>query len=554
MNRCIILAGLFIFVLIISGTVTGADTASESYTNPSIPDNGTYVGAYLGGGAEDRSTQTIEDFNNKTGKKHSLFSRYVDISDSRNPSHWTWAEKVKNNRAMPVFIYDPYTGGLEGINTRDVQYFANKCRDLNVSVFVVFGHEMNIKGYNWGQKPELYKEKFKLVAKIFHTTAPLVQMCWVPNQNWGYPWDGIDYGDGYTEYYPDGGAVFDGEYRDYVDWVGLNFYDRDWDNNDQIPPDMFIANIKNGRENDSAPYINFYETFSVAKNKPMIITEIGAFDTTLDTASQLNNKNDWISQIYHVSTLQKEFPMIHAICYFNVEKYESGSLIDFRIPLTGTYKTLIADPYFIGASDFISPIINSIDPERNSTNVANSKVIKLKFNETIKEGNMCIELKNNSGKSIKINKVVVDNILIIDPINNLTESLYTLYLHTGSVTDSAGNPVTLTTSNFIVGSSPIINSSDPKNNAVNVARNKKIKVNFSENIKAGSNYQIELKDSSGTKITIKKSIGGKVLTISHTAKLKAKTKYKLTLYIGCVTDQAGNPLKAKTFTFTTGSS
>ncbi|NYB27864.1 MAG: Ig-like domain-containing protein, partial [Methanobacteriaceae archaeon] len=38
---------------------------------------------------------------------------------------------------------------------------------------------------------------------------------------------------------------------------------------------------------------------------------------------------------------------------------------------------------------------------------------------------------------------------------------------------------------------------------------------------------------------------------THT-KLKTNTKYKLTIHTGAITDTAGNPLAAKTITFTTG--
>lgn len=554
MKKCIFLAGFLILVLSISNPVTAADTDNISYVNPSIPDNGCYVGAYLGGSANDQSSDTLDNFNNKTGKKHSLLSRYVDISDSKNPNHWTWAQKVKNKGAIPIFIYDPYTGGLEGTNTNNVQYFADKCRDLNTPVFVVYGHEMNINGYIWAQKPELYKNKFIQVAKIFHTTAPLVQMCWVPNQNWGYPWGGTDYGDGYTEYYPEGGATFNGVYRDYVDWVGLNLYERDWDNNDQIPPDMFIANIKNGKENNNAPYINFYETFAVAKNKPMIITETGAFDASLDSSSQINNKNQWISQVYDTSTLKNEFPMLHAICYFNVKKYESGVLSDFRIPNTGTYNTLIADPYFIGAFDFIAPTITSISPANGATNVVFNKTITVTFGEAIKDGdNFWIELKNNVGTPISFTKSISGKVLTIDPTINLEESLYTLIIHTGAVTDLSGNPVAYKAVKFSVGYSPKVISTNPAYGATRVARSKTITVAFNENIKAGKKYWIELISSKGKSVSISKSISGKILTIKHTTLLAANTKYKLILHTGCVTDKAGNPLSAKFIYFTTKS-
>jgi len=319
---------------------------------------GCYIGAYLGCGPDDSSCESIQEFNQKMGKPHAIFVRYVDIKDSKDPLHWEWAEEVKRNGAVPMFIYDPWDG-LDAIDMTDVEYFASKCRELNVPVFLVFGHEMNLHFYPWGNQPEKYKEKFKKVAETFHRIAPNVEMVWVPNQNWGYPWGGTDYGDGYSEYYPEG----TGTYGEYVDWVGLDFYEKDWDEDNLIPQDMFISNIRNGQDG-----IDFYEKFAVERNKPMLIAETGAFDPDKDStakgernplneAEQAEFKNEWIKQVYNVSTLKDEFSRLNAICYFDVSKMEtidtethsfSDISVDYRMPeVPNVYKDVIMDPYFI---------------------------------------------------------------------------------------------------------------------------------------------------------------------------------------------------------------
>ena len=259
-----------------------------------------------------------------------------------------------------MFIYDPWDG-LDAMHLSDVEYFASRCNELDTIVGIVFGHEMNGPWYPWGNAPEDYTSKFKEVAEIFHENAPNVEMCWVPNQNWGYPWGGTDYGDGYSEYYPEG----TGTYGEYVDWVGLNFYEKDWDEDNLVPPDMFVANIRNGQ--DSA---DFYEMFAVGKNKPMLIAEMGAFDPNKDPTApgeknplneteQAEFKNEWLEQVYDVSTLEDEFPRLNAICYFHVSKTETidtqshsfyDITADYRIPDSpNVYEELISDPYFIGA-------------------------------------------------------------------------------------------------------------------------------------------------------------------------------------------------------------
>lgn len=319
---------------------------------------GVFIGAYLGCDHISKHCESITKFNQETGKSHAIFSRYLDIKASKNQSYWAWAEEVKRNGAVPMFIYDPMTG-LDDIDTNNVEYFAEKSRELNITVFIVFGHEMNLKKFPWGNQPDKFKEKFKLVADIFHKIAPNVKMVWLPNQNWGYPWGGINYGDGYSEYYPDGKS----EYGDYVDWVGLNIYDRDWDENNKVTGGFFISNIRKGNGN-----IDFYETFAVGKNKPMLIGEIGSFDPNedptnpgerdvLNYSKQVIHKNEWIKQVYNTSTLM-EFPMLRVIIYFDTNRNETigtknhkfNVSTDYSIPHTpNIYGDLISNSYFIKA-------------------------------------------------------------------------------------------------------------------------------------------------------------------------------------------------------------
>lgn len=203
--------------------------------------------------------------------------------------------------------------------------------------------------------------------------------------------------------------------------------------------------------------------------------------------------------------------------------------------------------------DRTAPKITSLDPANGETKVAVSKTIKATFTEVIKLGSGTVELKNSNGKRVALNKLWISGgkTLIIDPQNNLAESLYTLTIHTGAVTDLAGNPVALKSTKFSVGTSPAVKTSDPKNSATKVSRSKSIAVTFNENIKACSNC-IELVTSSGKSVAIIKSIRGKVLTIKHSTKLSADTRYKLVIHTSGITDLAGNPVSVKIITFKTG--
>lgn len=159
-------------------------------------------------------------------------------------------------------------------------------------------------------------------------------------------------------------------YGSYVDWVGLSFYERDWDENNSIPPNMVTANIRQGGPEDST---DFYQLFSVGRGKPMLISETAAFDPHEDEPQvppgkagwspqpaqdwQVSFKDAWIGQLYDVQQLQTEFPGIHAICYFHVMKREDiwtsshfypDAVADYRIPGNSIYPTMIRNPYFVG--------------------------------------------------------------------------------------------------------------------------------------------------------------------------------------------------------------
>ncbi len=201
----------------------------------------------------------------------------------------------------------------------------------------------------------------------------------------------------------------------------------------------------------------------------------------------------------------------------------------------------------------VNPHVTTVDPSNNAVNVPVNKVINVTFNESIKNGTNWIELQNNNGTLIPINKSISGNTLTITPNSNLSNGTkYSLLIHTGSVTDLAGNKVAGYVTRFTTADTvaPVVVSSDPSNNVKDVVLGKVIKVTFSEPIKAGSSW-IVLQDSKGTVIPITTSINGKVLTITPGKALSEETKYSLLIHTGSVTDLAGNKVAGYVTRFTT---
>jgi hypothetical protein len=114
---------------------------------------------------------------------------------------------------------------------------------------------------------------------------------------------------------------------------------------------------------------------------------------------------------------------------------------------TGSVTDLNNNPIALYTSSFTvhsaPPTVKSISPIKNAVNVVTNKLIRINFTVPIKNGNGWIVLKSISGKVISIAYSVNGNVLTIYHPNLLAKATkYALILHTGSITDLIGNPVT----------------------------------------------------------------------------------------------------------------
>ncbi len=201
--------------------------------------------------------------------------------------------------------------------------------------------------------------------------------------------------------------------------------------------------------------------------------------------------------------------------------------------------------------DTTPPTVVSSSPANGSTNVSSSKTITVTFNEAIKKGsNFKVELKNSSGTVIACTSGVSGKVLTVDPKYNLAESLYTLIIPYGSVTDLLGNPVGYKSIKFSVGTPPKLISTTPTHLKTGVTRTGLIAIKFNKNIYAGTNYgKITLKNlTTGKTTTITKAIGKNMLYIKNSFIRSANTWYQVIIPAGAVKDKAGN-IQTTTYTF-----
>jgi methionine-rich copper-binding protein CopC len=120
---------------------------------------------------------------------------------------------------------------------------------------------------------------------------------------------------------------------------------------------------------------------------------------------------------------------------------------------TGSITDLTGNPLAIVGSSFtvdsIPPTVKTIIPVKNAIKIPTNQIIKITFSESIKAGNMAIELKTSTGKEILFTRTISGNTLTIKPKSLLSKGIkYTLILHTGCVTDLASNNLTAYSSCF----------------------------------------------------------------------------------------------------------
>lgn len=106
----------------------------------------------------------------------------------------------------------------------------------------------------------------------------------------------------------------------------------------------------------------------------------------------------------------------------------------------GNWSPIYSETYTL---DTTAPTVASVDPANGAVKVPSTKVIKVTFSEPVKAGSLWLELKNNTGTAIPFTTLISSNVLTITPTTLLTTNKYILTLHTGSVTDLAGNPIAL---------------------------------------------------------------------------------------------------------------
>lgn len=294
---------------------------------------GAYLGAFID--REDGLNHTFTgengqthgdsaEFNARVGKRHAIFFMYNEYG---RPFPDKWFAHLRKNGAAAQWVLQPRRLN----DVQDDNYLRGLARSVarsGVPVFVRFAGEMNGGWVPYHGDPETYKEKFRLVARVFHRYAPNAAMVWCPNE---IPEAQI------PAYYPGSEAV---------DWVGVNFYSVLYNDNSLSRP----VGWRNPA--DALDYI--YRTYS--DRHPILIGEYGAtHESSLDSTARPDFAAAKFAELY--AALPRRYPRVKAVHYFSMNairyadegrRFNNYSLLDRDVPqVSQAYSALVRSPYFL---------------------------------------------------------------------------------------------------------------------------------------------------------------------------------------------------------------
>jgi|GEM_PF-1950818 len=305
----------------------------SGYTNAKYePVKGVYLGAYI-----DQAywiKRDIKAFNERVGKKHASFFRYVTYGQ---PFPEKWVAEVVAAGAVPQIAWEP-NKGLEHVQDDEyLRSFARQAGETGVPIFLRYASEMNGDWCAYSGDPELYIEKWRLVHRVMEEEAPNVAMVWTVFTN---PQGNI------LQYYPG---------DEYVDWVGVNVYSVLYYNANPETPSLV---------RDPIELLDFvYKNFS--ERKPIHISEWAAVNYTVaDNKDHGDFAREMIRRMYE--GIKKERPRVKAIYYFDANIMETAPagrrIRDYSVSrkdeILKTYQEIISDDYYLSAvKDNINPDI-----------------------------------------------------------------------------------------------------------------------------------------------------------------------------------------------------
>ncbi|HXH61765.1 MAG TPA: glycosyl hydrolase [Fimbriimonadaceae bacterium] len=307
------------------------DEVKSCYTGAKYePLYGCYLGAYID--LDSSLTQTYKDsigrtrrlpqaFESIVGTPHATYFFYLGYG---RPLPTDWVSLLAMQGKIVHIALEP-NRGIQYV--LDDEYLENLAKDMgktNAKIFLRFGSEMNGAWVDYGKDPELYKQKFRLVAQKMKQYAPNVAMVWCP---YATPINPI------SSYYPG---------DDYVDWVGVNMYSVTYYDQDPKKPARQVHPM------EMLDYV--YDRYS--ERKPIMIGEYGTTHfSALESKSIPGFAERNLYALY--AGLPRRYPRVKCIDYFNGNNLELAHRLNNNYAVTqnaavlDAYRKVIEPDYYL---------------------------------------------------------------------------------------------------------------------------------------------------------------------------------------------------------------
>jgi hypothetical protein len=208
-----------------------------------------------------------------------------------------------------------------------------------------------------------------------------------------------------------------------------------------------------------------------------------------------------------------------------------------------------------------APTVTARTPATNATGVTVPVSPTATFSEAVNgvttAGNVTLRVGTAANGTLVPSVVSYNTTTRVVTINPnaslLADTRYTVRLN--NITDVAGNPLAAASASwtFLTGPAPTVTARTPAAGATGVARNTTVTATFSEVVTGVSGTSFTVRNPAGTVAagTVTFNATTRVATFTPSSLRNANTVYTVTL-TSAITDTAGNPLPATTWTFTTG--
>lgn len=288
------------------------------------PANGIYIGAYAEGDSNIHNPYNpnmfyMNTFPNMVGKDMAAYLLYLPSTSPLSTYQSHIEEAKKKNKIIQIALEPASLYTISPYSNEYIQ-LAKDMESSGCKFFLRFAGEMNDTSCPWyTDNYNLYIEKFRIVANIFHQYAPSVAVVWSPNF---YPSNNIE------KYYPG---------DEYVDYVGISSY-----MNHQPETDPLGQNIDRNRWSAQLDTIHSMYGYK----KPIIISEGAASYMDFKTYADIT---DFASkQIFDYYTyLPIKYPSVKAVFLYDSDVSNYRFVLSKNSTYLNAYKNGIAYEHFL---------------------------------------------------------------------------------------------------------------------------------------------------------------------------------------------------------------